>query len=72
MNPPSLSEQLRAFIVASGHNPNSLADVAGVDRKQVARFMLNERDITLETASKIGKALNLRLAEHFTRQRKTS
>lgn len=64
----SLTEQLRAHIVESGHTPHALAAAAGVDHRQVSRLMLNQRDITLATASKLAGVLNLRLVEQVARR----
>jgi plasmid maintenance system antidote protein VapI len=64
----SLSGQLRDIIAARGLTAYAVAKAAGVDVRLVQRFLDQERDIRLETADKIARALGLRLAEVATRK----
>jgi plasmid maintenance system antidote protein VapI len=63
------AEQLRAIILGSGISCGELGRISGVDRRQVARFVSGERDLTLETAGKLIEALGLTLAGAGARRR---
>ena len=56
-----LETQLKEAIEASGLNQPQLAELSGVDQGQISRFIRGERTLTLESASKIAKALKLEL-----------
>jgi transcriptional regulator with XRE-family HTH domain len=56
-----LCEQLREAIEDSGFTVYHIAKAAGVKHAVVARFLSGERDVRLETASKIADALGLEL-----------
>lgn len=56
-----LSLQLREAIQVSGMSVYRIAKRAGVKHAVVARFLSGERDLRLETASKIAAALRLSL-----------
>jgi plasmid maintenance system antidote protein VapI len=68
----TLPEQLRAIIQGRGISAGELAALAEVDRRQVARFVAGERDLTLATAGRIAAALGLRLAEAPGARRKAA
>jgi len=57
----TLVEQLRAAIVESGMSDNRLGNEAGVPSQTLGRFKRGERDLTLETASRIAAYLGLEL-----------
>jgi transcriptional regulator with XRE-family HTH domain len=57
----SLSEQLRLAIQNSGETVYQIAKKAGVKHDVVARFLYGDRDVRLETASKIAEALKMEL-----------
>lgn len=59
--PKLLDATLRAAIERSGLTTYAVAMLAGVTPQQVARFMREERDLTLSTASKIAQALGMEL-----------
>ena len=59
----SLGGQLRAVIAARRLTAYAVAKAAGVDVRLVQRFLDHERDIRLETADKLARALGLRLVE---------
>jgi hypothetical protein len=61
--PQTISDQLRAAMLASGKKAYTLAKLSGVDTGMVRRFISGERDLRLETASKIAEVLNLHLTE---------
>jgi transcriptional regulator with XRE-family HTH domain len=56
-----LAEVLRGFIVDSGLTMYALAQLAGVDRKQLRLFLHGEAGITLDTASQLCGVLELDL-----------
>jgi transcriptional regulator with XRE-family HTH domain len=60
--PESLSDQLRALIQDARPSVSELAQLAGVDRSVLSRFLAGRRTITLETADRIAAVLKLRLA----------
>ncbi len=64
----SLSGQLRDIIATRRLTAYAVAKAAGVDVRLVQRFLDQERDIRLETADKIARALGLRLVEGATRK----
>jgi hypothetical protein len=55
-------EQLRQAIRDSGKGLNALGAECGVDGGRLSRFMRGERDLTLEGAAAVCKALGLYLA----------
>jgi transcriptional regulator with XRE-family HTH domain len=59
----TLSAQIRAAIVARGLSAYQLAKMAGVNATVAGRFMSGARDIRLETADRLCRALRLRLVE---------
>lgn len=61
-----LAQQLRGAIESSGLTAYAIAQRAGVDSGILYRFIAGERDLTLETASRIAVAVGMR----FTKPRK--
>jgi Helix-turn-helix/T5orf172 domain len=59
----SLSYQMKEIIDSRGLTPHAVATLAEVDPGIVSRWMAGRRDIRLETADKLARALGLRLAE---------
>jgi transcriptional regulator with XRE-family HTH domain len=59
---PGLVEQLIDAIRDSGQSLNQLSKVSGVDSGRLSRFVRGERNISLEAAAKLCRALNLQLA----------
>lgn len=59
--PDTLVEQLRSAIIATGLSDYRLGIDAGVAAQTIGRFKRGERDLTLETASRIAAHLGLRL-----------
>jgi DNA-binding phage protein len=59
----SLSGQLRHVIAARRLTAYAVARDAGVDVRQVQRFLDGQRDLRLATADKLAQALGLRLVE---------
>jgi plasmid maintenance system antidote protein VapI len=60
---PTLAEDLKAAIAASGMNDNQLAKAAGISPIAIGRFVRGERGLTLESAGKIAAVLGLRLTK---------
>lgn len=58
---PDLADQLRSIIRKSGESENALAKRAGVSQASLNRFMRGG-EAQLRQASKLAKALGLRLA----------
>lgn len=58
-----LAEDLREAIRESGLTHYSIGKMAGVAPAVIDRFVSGERDIRMETASKIAEALRLRLCQ---------
>jgi transcriptional regulator with XRE-family HTH domain len=56
---PTLAESLRAAIDESGLSVSEVARQAEVDHAQVLRFLSGKRDLRLETAGFIARALGL-------------
>lgn len=56
-----LSEALKRAIENSGLSNYAISGLSGVDQSVLNRFVNGERDITLETASKIATALGAEL-----------
>jgi transcriptional regulator with XRE-family HTH domain len=56
-----LADALRQAIQASGLSYNALRRLAGVNQAQVSRFMLGERDLTIQVASRLCLALGYEL-----------
>jgi plasmid maintenance system antidote protein VapI len=59
--PTTISEQLRDRITTSQLSPYELAEVSGVDRSVLSRFLTGKRSLTLDTVDKLAEVLNLRL-----------
>jgi transcriptional regulator with XRE-family HTH domain len=59
--PASIVEQLRDAIRASGLSLNQLSIAAGIDRSQLSRFMLGQRDLTFEAVGQVCRALGVTL-----------
>lgn len=59
--PGPLTSALRKAIEASGWTSAELAGRSGVTAAVISRFRRGERDVTLATADKFAKALNLRI-----------
>lgn len=59
----TLSEDLREAIVASGKSHYRLAQEAGITPGVISRFVSGERDLRLETASKLAELLGIRLTK---------
>ena len=56
-----LSDALRQAIIDSGLSYYRLAKDSGVDSVVISRFVCGERDLRLETASRLAKALRVEL-----------
>ncbi len=56
-----LADALRRAIQDSGLSYNALRRLAGVNQAQVSRFMLGERDLTLQVASRLCLVLGCEL-----------
>lgn len=56
-----LSTSLKLAIEKSGHSLYALSQASGVSQSVLNRFTSGERDITLETASRIAAALGAEL-----------
>lgn len=59
--PELIAEQLKKAIVASGLSLYSLAKQAETTPEQIGRFLKGERDMRMETASRIAAVLGLEL-----------
>lgn len=59
--PKPIDHALRAAIERSGLTVYAVSQLAGVSPQQIGRFLREERDITLATASKLAQALGLEL-----------
>lgn len=57
----SMADQLRSAIAKSGRSFYELGAEAGVHPVQVSRFAKGERDLRLESASRLAGVLGLRL-----------
>src|SRR4051812_32331340 len=57
----SVSDQLRAAIVATGLTAYSLGKSAGVDAGMIQRFLNGERGLNLAAVDRLAAALGLRL-----------
>ena len=62
----TLSEDLREAIVTSGKSHYRLAQEAGITPGVISRFVSGERDLRLETASKLAELLGIRLTKPRT------
>jgi plasmid maintenance system antidote protein VapI len=69
-NAGGIADQLRRIILDRGVTAYALGRDAGVDAGIVARFVNRERDVRLETASRLASALGLRLVEGAGARRK--
>jgi len=56
-----LTKQLREAIQNSGKSLNQLARECGVGPDRLSRFLRGERDLTVDAADRICRALRLRL-----------
>lgn len=65
-----LVADLKQAIRDAGVSLNELARRAGVSQGQLSRFVRGERNLSLESASKLMIALGLRVAPATTRRRK--
>jgi transcriptional regulator with XRE-family HTH domain len=65
----SIGDQLKAIVENQGLTGCEVAHRAGVSARAVQRWMAGERDIRLETADRIGRALGVRLVETGPRRR---
>lgn len=61
---PGLIEQLQEAIRQSGRSLTQLAIDAGVGSNQLSRFMRGKRTLTLETAEKVCRVLQLQLTSY--------
>jgi len=57
----TLADDLRQFIKADARTMYRLAEDSGLTRGVLSRFMGKERDLTLETADRLCRALGLKL-----------
>ena len=66
---PSIGEQLRQFIrdsdIVKILGVRGLALRAGVNSGLLYRFLAGDRDMTLDTADRVCRCLNLRLVQHL-------
>lgn len=60
---PSIADQLRDAIERSQMTHYALGKLSGVTPEQIDRFMRQERDLRLETAAKLARALGMRLTK---------
>jgi transcriptional regulator with XRE-family HTH domain len=63
-----LGDQLRAVIARSGLTSTALAKQSGVSTGVILRFVSGERDITLQTASRLAAALQVRFNPELIEQ----
>lgn len=61
MKRKSIVEALREAIEKSELNKTQLAELSGVDKGQISRFVKGKRTLTLKSAEKIAEALKLEL-----------
>jgi plasmid maintenance system antidote protein VapI len=61
--PPTLADQLRAFIQNSGVSLRGLAFAAQVDASCLTRFMAGERDLTVSSAGRLADVMGLQLVQ---------
>ena len=61
MKRKNIVDTLREAIEESGYTKTQLAELSGVDKGQISRFVNEERTLTLESAEKIAKVLKLEL-----------
>jgi DNA-binding phage protein len=59
--PPTLTDQLKQAIAASGRTHSDIGKQAGVSPGVILRFMADQRSPTLKTVDRIAAALGLRL-----------
>jgi DNA-binding phage protein len=62
---PSIADQLRQAIRQSGLTHYRIAKDAGIVPDQIDRFVSGARDLRLESAAKIARALNLELQKKW-------
>ena len=67
----TLSEALKKAILDSEMKPVQIAREAGIDQGMITRFVNDERDLRLETASKIAEVVGARLVVDANRTRST-
>ena len=65
-----LEEQIKTAIAKSGLSVYRLAKDSGVSQPVLCRFVNDQRGITLATASKLAKALDLELVVKRKRKKK--
>jgi plasmid maintenance system antidote protein VapI len=58
---PTIADQLRQAIQASGQSQYALAKAVGVHQSVISRFLAGQRDVTLATAAKLAEHLGLEL-----------
>ena len=67
----SLARQLGVLIrqmrVTAGFSQEAFADLCGLHRTYIGAIERGEKTITIETADKVAKALNIPLSELFSR-----
>lgn len=66
-----LTEDLRSAIVASGRSAYSLGIEADIRPEIITRFLLGQRDMRLDSASKIAAVLGLKLTSEFASPERT-
>ena len=59
--PTGIESQLRQAILESQMNRNQISKKSGVDRAQLCYFVQGKRTLTLRSAERIAKALDLEL-----------
>jgi transcriptional regulator with XRE-family HTH domain len=67
-----LARQLREAITASGLTVYALSKASGVDTAVLYRFLAGEKDLTLDTASRVAAVLNLTFTAKGKAKRKAS
>jgi plasmid maintenance system antidote protein VapI len=58
----TVSEQLRAAIIASGLSHNALAALTGVTQPAISRFVSGDRGLTTDSLDKLADFLGLSLS----------
>ena len=59
----TLSDQMRRAVDESGMSRYAICKATGMDQANMSRFMSGETGLTLETADRIAKLLNLELVK---------
>jgi transcriptional regulator with XRE-family HTH domain len=65
----TLSEALKKAILKSEMTQYQIAKEAGIDQGMITRFLSDERDLRLETASKIAEVVGAKLVVDAERTR---